>query len=133
VINKNLPEPEIKLCATCGRKNGNLKGKLIHWPDDFCNKESIWVGGNLRQEPFSEWLYTCRWCRAASTRYYNKRRRNYMILNKEQMENFEMVTRPVIKWLNDNCHPHVVAIVDCGRAELAEGIYSFPTTDYIKD
>ena len=56
-----------------------------------------------------------------------------MILNKEQHGEFEKVVRPLIKWLNDNCHPHITVIVDCGRAEILEGVTAFTTDDYIKD
>ena len=45
----------------------------------------------------------------------------------------ETVSRPLIKWLNDNCHPHIKVIVDTNRAELVEGIFAFRTDDYIKD
>ena len=54
-------------------------------------------------------------------------------MNKEQLEEFEKLTRPVIEWLNNNHHPHVHVLIDPGRASLLEGIYSFPTEDYIKD
>lgn len=56
-----------------------------------------------------------------------------MILTKRQREEFEAVARPLIKWLNENCHPHVTVIIKPGRAELTEGIYSIPIEDYIPD
>ena len=56
-----------------------------------------------------------------------------MILNKKQQKEFEKVVRPLIKWLNDNCHPHVVVVTNCTRAELSEGVNSFRTEDYWKD
>ncbi len=56
-----------------------------------------------------------------------------MILSKEQVKEFEEASRPLIKWLNDNCDPHTKAIIDCGRAELLEGVCSIPIEDYIKD
>lgn len=60
-------------------------------------------------------------------------RRYVMILSEEQREEFEKVARPLIKWLNDNCHPHVTVIADCSHAELSEGVNSFRTEDYWKD
>ena len=54
-------------------------------------------------------------------------------LNEKQRKEFEEVTRPVIKFLNDNCHPHVTVIISPTHAELTEGVCSFPTEDYIKD
>lgn len=56
-----------------------------------------------------------------------------MILNRQKAEEFEELTRPLIKWLNENCHPHVTAIVEPGHAVLVESIFSYPTNDYIKD
>jgi hypothetical protein len=41
-----------------------------------------------------------------------------MILNELQRHEFEQAARPLIKWLNDNCHPHVTAIIEPTRAEL---------------
>lgn len=46
---------------------------------------------------------------------------------------FEALSRPLIKWLNDNYHPHVTVIVTPVNAELMEGQMNFPTHDYIRD
>lgn len=56
-----------------------------------------------------------------------------MILTQEQLKEFEDVTRPLIKFLNDHFHPHVTVIVDNTSAELSEGIATFRTEDYLKD
>jgi len=56
-----------------------------------------------------------------------------MILTDEQQKYFETAARPLIEWLNKNCHPHVTAIIEPGRAQLTEGVYSVPVTDYIPD
>jgi stringent starvation protein B len=57
-----------------------------------------------------------------------------MIVTQEQQKEFEQVVRPIIKWLNENCHPHVSVRVDCSSAELSEGICSTgQILDYIKD
>lgn len=56
-----------------------------------------------------------------------------MILNDKQRAEFEVVTRPVIKWLNENCHPHVSVVIEPARAELLEGVCAYPTQDYIRD
>ena len=41
-----------------------------------------------------------------------------MTLTEQQRKEFEAVTRPVIEWLNNNCHPHVSAVIEPTRAEL---------------
>jgi hypothetical protein len=56
-----------------------------------------------------------------------------MTLNEQERKEFEAVTRPVIKWLNDNCHPHVQVVIEPTRAELLEGVVAYPTNDYIRD
>ena len=55
------------------------------------------------------------------------------MLNASQQDELEILSRPLIKWLNDNCHPHIKVIVDTNRAELVEGIFTVRTDDYIKD
>ena len=56
-----------------------------------------------------------------------------MIVTTEQHQDFQVAAEPLIKWLNENCHPHVMATVDCNRAELLEGVCSIVTDKYIKD
>ena len=56
-----------------------------------------------------------------------------MILTKKQRVEFEKASHPLIKWMNENCHPHVVALIEPERAVLTEGVYSVPITDYIQD
>ena len=53
-----------------------------------------------------------------------------MILDKQQQKGFEAAVQPLIKWLNENCHPYVVAIITPSRAELHEGI---PIGWYVSD
>lgn len=56
-----------------------------------------------------------------------------MTLTEQQRKEFEAVTRPVIEWLNKNCHPHVSVVVEPTRAELSEGVCAYPTFDYVQD
>lgn len=56
-----------------------------------------------------------------------------MILTKQQQKEFETAAVPLLEWLNKNCHPHIFAIVEPGRIELMEGVYSTPVNDYIPD
>lgn len=56
-----------------------------------------------------------------------------MILSEKEREEFEAVTRPVIEWLNKNCHPHVTVVVEPTSAELLEGVVAIKTTDYVRD
>ena len=54
-------------------------------------------------------------------------------MTKEQMKEFEALARPVIKYLNDNHHPHTTVIITPDSAEIMEGLAAFPIKDYIKD
>jgi len=56
-----------------------------------------------------------------------------MILTEQQRIEFEKAARPLIKWLCENCHPHVVALIEPGRAELTEGVCSVLVNDFIPD
>ena len=56
-----------------------------------------------------------------------------MILSKDQNDELLEVAKPLIKWLNENCHPHCSATVDCGSVRLAEDIATNKTEEYIKD
>ena len=52
------------------------------------------------------------------------------MLNASQQDELEILSRPLIKWLNDNCHPHIKVIVDSSRAELVEGIFTFRKEEF---
>jgi len=56
-----------------------------------------------------------------------------MKLSEEQKKEFETIVKPLIKFLNNNCHPHVSVIVDNCSAELLEGVCSYRTEEYWKD
>ena len=56
-----------------------------------------------------------------------------MTLTDEQRKSFEEAARPLIKWLCENCHPHVTVIVEPSSAELKEGVSRIVVEDYIPD
>lgn len=41
-----------------------------------------------------------------------------MILNEEQIDEMQEMAKPLIKWLNDNAHPHTKIIVEWDGAEI---------------
>lgn len=45
-----------------------------------------------------------------------------MNLTPEQQAELQALVRPLQEWMNSNCHPHVVALVDSENMELLEGI-----------
>ncbi|ANR76994.1 hypothetical protein BBB57_01215 [Kosakonia sacchari] len=53
--------------------------------------------------------------------------------NKALADSFEEVTRPVIKWLAQNVHPHHSVIIDSTHAELLEGQSVVHTEEYLRD
>lgn len=56
-----------------------------------------------------------------------------MILNEQERREFEAVTRPVMEWLNKNCHPHVSVVIEPTGAELLESVCYYPTNDFVRD
>lgn len=48
-------------------------------------------------------------------------------------QDFIKVVEPVIKWLNENCHPHNYIMIDSTTAELLEGQLAHKTEDFLKD
>lgn len=53
--------------------------------------------------------------------------------DKEDGPSFMDVTLPVIKWLNDNGHPHHSILIDQTRAALSAEEFTYGTNDYLKD
>lgn len=41
--------------------------------------------------------------------------------------------KPLIRWMNENCHPHCEAVVDQMSIRLVEGIASNTTEEFLKD
>jgi hypothetical protein len=62
-----------------------------------------------------------------------KKRRNKMILTEEQRKEFEEVSKPLLEFINNNCHPHVCVNLTSTNAQLFEGICSFNTDEYLRD
>lgn len=56
-----------------------------------------------------------------------------MILTKEQLLEFEVASKPLIKFLCDNFHPHVTVIVTPSDAEICEGSALIKCDEFIKD
>jgi len=56
-----------------------------------------------------------------------------MVFTKKQFEEFKEAAKPLVKFLNDNCHPHVIAIVSVDRAEILASSGMVGIEEYIKD
>lgn len=54
-------------------------------------------------------------------------------MNEEQKKQFEEKARELMKWLNENGHPHMTIIITPTSAELLEGSIGVNTNDYIRD
>lgn len=55
------------------------------------------------------------------------------MMNTKQREEFNVLADAMIKFLNDNGHPHMSIIIDTSRAEVVEGICAYVTQEHIKD
>ena len=55
-------------------------------------------------------------------------------MDKDKFEELRKAAGVLIKYLNDNYHPHVTAIVTTTSVEVLEGLISIPEIyDYVKD
>lgn len=53
--------------------------------------------------------------------------------NKVLSSSFEEVTKPVIKWLNENSDPHSIIVIDPTSAIFHTGEIGFTTEEYLRD
>ncbi len=53
--------------------------------------------------------------------------------NKVLSSSFEEVTKPVIKWLNENSNPHSIIVIDPTSAIFHTGEIGFTTEEYLRD
>ena len=51
----------------------------------------------------------------------------------ERLQSFTEAAKPLIKWLNDNGHPHMTILVTTTHAELLEGVVVINTDEFVKD
>ena len=51
----------------------------------------------------------------------------------EKQKEFKELTDKIIKFLNDNCHPHCKIIITTDSAELVEGIMCNFNDNFIKE
>lgn len=54
-------------------------------------------------------------------------------MDEEKRKIFEELSRPLIKFLNDNFPPHTTIIITTDHAEVMGGLAAFSTEEYIKD
>ena len=55
------------------------------------------------------------------------------MLKKEQIEDFEKLAKPLVKWLNENGNPHSIIVIECDSARVYDGECSSPVSEFIKD
>lgn len=56
-----------------------------------------------------------------------------MILTNEQREQLREAAKPLVKFLCENFHPHVLVVVDPTRVELVEGVAMLTINEFVKD
>jgi uncharacterized protein (DUF885 family) len=55
-----------------------------------------------------------------------------MSLTTEQQEQMLEAAKSLIKWMNENCHPHCTAHVDQNTIELTEGVATYRTDEFLR-
>lgn len=56
-----------------------------------------------------------------------------MILTTEQQQTMLDAAKPLMQWMNENCHPHCTAQVDQCDIVLVEGIATNRTLEFLRD
>lgn len=56
-----------------------------------------------------------------------------MVLTEQQRIELLEAAKPLIKWLNENCHPHCGACVIPSGVELFESVANCVTLEFVKD
>ena len=56
-----------------------------------------------------------------------------MNLTPEKEAAFIQASKPLMKYLAENCHPHATVIVSSTNAELLEGILTSTTEEFLRD
>lgn len=56
-----------------------------------------------------------------------------MIITPEKIEELREASKPLVRFLCENFHPHVYVIVSPTGAELVEGISSVKIEEFIRD
>lgn len=56
-----------------------------------------------------------------------------MTITKEQQEEMLSAALPLIKWMNENCHPHCSILVDQTTVELVQGVATSCTEKFLRD
>lgn len=54
-------------------------------------------------------------------------------MKSQAMKELEMLSAPLIEWLNKNYHPHAKIIIDCDSAEVVIGEMTVRNEHYIGD
>lgn len=53
--------------------------------------------------------------------------------NQEKHSGFDEAVRPAMKWIAENCHPHMKIVIESNVAELVEGQKTLVTDEYLVD
>lgn len=56
-----------------------------------------------------------------------------MTLSREKTKEMLEAAKPLIKWMNENCHPHYTSIVTATDIELLEGVATEGTLEFLRD
>lgn len=53
-------------------------------------------------------------------------------MNESQRAEFKKIADQMIRFLNDNAHPHAKAIIDTNHAEIVEGVTGYKNDEFIR-
>ncbi len=56
-----------------------------------------------------------------------------MIFDEKQLKELEKLAKPLVKFLNENGHPHVHVTIDCNHIQLWEAVCGIPIHEFLED
>jgi len=83
MIDFDLPKPEMGECAYCHRRTTD-GSRLLHWPSaKHAGVLTVKMTTGAEIEPFSMWVFVCRWCSGLQAR---RRRKECEAMKRDALE-----------------------------------------------
>jgi hypothetical protein len=111
------------------------------WPNRIADVHGLknWMCGNLLgytwEHGRGDWFYSEKFEEVTRKQYEKEveRLKNITELSVKTDCSFESAAKALMKWINDNGHPHQTIIIDATSAVLYSGEKSINTEEFIKD
>lgn len=110
------------------------------WPQSMADVRGLmrWMGSHsmgYTWERGFDWFYSDKFEEVTREQYEKEveRLKNTTEMSVDISPDFDAAARSLMKWINDNGHPHQTIIIDATSAVLYSGEKSLTTEEFIKD